>query len=51
MWKGGVYVGHSLWGGQADVVWECISAVDLDQLVMKIEYCFDKMPIRSGFSR
>lgn len=55
LWKGKVYAGHAMWLGTGNhtqrwgyVHWQCISELDFDANVMKLEYCFDRMPYRHG---
>jgi hypothetical protein len=46
LWKGGIYAAASVWGENSTVTWECILRVDLDDQLLRTEYCFDKLPIQ-----
>lgn len=46
-YKGKIYGAHGMWCSDQEI-WQCISELDIDHDVMKLEFCWDKMPIRSG---
>lgn len=55
MWKGKVYASHAMWLASKDGApnygvahWQCLTELDFDTYVMKLEYCFDRMPIRKN---
>lgn len=55
MWKGKVYASHGVWLGSGEgtkdwgtMIWQCLTELDFDNYVMKLEYCFDRLPIREG---
>lgn len=58
MWKGKVYTSHAMWLGSKEGAqnygvahWQCITELDFDNYVMKLEFCFDHMPMRKGVDK